>query len=101
MREIKYFIKFQLAIILLTKSVINCTPNCSSDDTKVFIQNNNFSMPIAKVRDLNETIEAVINSVTYNDSNLAYNVAPQISSYERGNDHVFRLIDVLLSKSLA
>lgn len=79
MNEIKFFIRLQLAIIILTISVINCVPNCSSE-TEIFMQNENNSVANASVN----LIETVINKISYNDSNLPHNVVPDVSNYERG-----------------
>jgi hypothetical protein len=81
MSEIKFFIRLQLAIIILTISVINCVPNCSSE-TEIFMQNDNNSVANASVH----LIETVINKISYNDSAIPYNVVPDISNYERGKE---------------
>ncbi|KAL7028534.1 hypothetical protein ACKWTF_005883 [Chironomus riparius] len=78
MNEINFFIRLQLAIIVLTISVINCVPNCSSE-TEIFMQNDNNSVANASVN----LIETVINKISYNDSTLPHNVVPDVSNYER------------------
>lgn len=81
MNEINFFIRLLLAIIILTISVINCVPNCSSE-TEIFMQNDNNSVANASVN----LIETVINKISYNDSTLPHNVVPDISNYERGKE---------------
>ena len=84
MNEMKIFISLQLAIIILTKSVINCVPNCSIG-TEIFMQNDNNSVTNSSV-DLIETVNVVINKISYNDSTLPHNIIPEISNYERGKN---------------
>lgn len=81
MNENKFFIRLQLAIIILTISVINCVPNCSNE-TAIFMQNENNSVANASVN----LFETVINKISYNDSILPHNVVPDVSDYERGKE---------------
>lgn len=79
-----YKIKYFIAAIILTKSVINCVPNCSST-TKVFIQSDNISVFSDKIIKSSDKIEPSVNELSHNGSSyMRFNVIPEISDYERG-----------------
>jgi hypothetical protein len=77
--------KSQIFILLLTIAAgVKCMQKCISD--AIFLQNENLSLidddaPNATVFSAADT---VINVKNLNDTDLPYNVAPEISTYERG-----------------